>query len=342
MMQTVRTAGVVVLVTLLVWAFAENESLRSQTLPVSVRLVSSPDRLVTPPEDDAAGPGWSSPVSLTIEGSASSIDAFRQAAARGLELTFGEEMPPIDGEGSVDLAVAFARHEAVRASGVTIATADPPALRVRVDRLIDVELPIVVLVDEAELAGPPTPARATASLRLPERRAGELGENAVVTARLGESALSTLEPGRVELVRGVRLAPPEAVAGAPGVQITPPTTDVTIALRSRIASLTLSTTPVHVRLPAAELGRWDIRVAGDTVLRDVTVSGPSELIDRIRSGQLPVVAVVSLTFEDLERGIESKAASFSALPTPLVFRVEDDQVGLSIRRLEPAPGPPGE
>ncbi|MEM7755218.1 MAG: hypothetical protein AAF297_06240 [Planctomycetota bacterium] len=340
MMRIVRTAVVVVVVTLLVWAFAESESLRSQTLPVGLRLAAADDRLISAPEGEADGPGWSGPVSLTIDGSASAIDAFRDAVGRGLEFRLGEEVPTIEGEGTIDLAVAFARHEAVRTSGVTIADVDPPTLGVRVDRLVEVELPIRVTVSEAQLAGPPTPSRATAAIRLPERLRDALGPEATLTADLSADVLETLAPGRVELVRGVRLAAPGGIELEPGVTITPPATDVTISLRSRTASVTLATTPVHVRLPAAELGRWDVRVVGDTVLRDVTVSGPSEAIERVRSGGLPVVAVVSLTFEDLERGIDSKAASFTQLPTPLEFAVEDDQVRLNIRRLEPAPGPP--
>lgn len=338
-MKRMRTAVVVLVVTLLVWVFAENESLRQEPWDGRVRLdPAREDRLITPL---GVGQDWDGSVRLTVEGSAAAIDRFKSLADGSIVLSAGAELPIVEGEHVVEMATALRQHAAVRTSGVSVLDADPPVLTLRVDRLTDREVPVVVEAQDAQFAGPATPSSATAVLRLPARLVETLPSDAQAVARLSAAAVASLSPGRLELVRGVRLSPPAVVAGEGGVSLTPQTVDVSVTVRSRTDSVLLPTVPVHVRLPAVELGRWDVRVSGDTVLRDVRVTGPGEAIARIQSNELPVVAVVPLTFEDLERGIESKPAVFSPLPTPLVFEAENSVVRLEIRRRPEADGDAG-
>ena len=52
---------------------------------------------------------------------------------------------------------------------------------------------------------------------------------------------------------------------------------------------------------------------------------------------MPLVATVSLSFEELERSIPSKEAVFCDLPTGLHFDVANKTVRLKIKRREAAP-----
>ena len=333
-MKHVRTGIVVVLVTLLVWVFAENESLRTQPLEVSVRLEATrEDRLLTP----ASGAGreaWDGGVRLVVEGSVASVERLRTQVIEGVTLRAGEQLQLQEGDNSVDLATALQRHRAF--AGVTVREAEPRSLDVRVDTLEEIELPVAGVAEDVELTAAPSPG--VVRVRAPRRLIEALPDGATAQARLTPAMLASAPEGRLEVIPGVRVFAPEPLGGRPGVTITPPAVDVSVTLRSRSAFTVLATTPVHVRLPAAELGDWDVSIVGASVLRDVRVSGPKDLIERIERNELPVVATVTLTFEDLERGIESKAARFTTLPTPLQFEVEDPTVRLEIRRRDAPAG----
>jgi hypothetical protein len=89
---------------------------------------------------------------------------------------------------------------------------------------------------------------------------------------------------------------------------------------------------VHIRVAPGQLARWQISIPeNDQFLRDVRVTGPSEEIERIRKGELRIIAMVALSSQELQAGITSKAASFSDLPSSLQFLVEDPIVALEIR-----------
>ena len=84
-----------------------------------------------------------------------------------------------------------------------------------------------------------------------------------------------------------------------------------------------------------EADRWVVSVnPEDHLLESVTVTGPSDLIEQIRSGRLTIFATVVLTLDDRDAKITQKDATFSDLPTPLTFEVPDTTVRLSIRTIE--------
>ncbi|MEL7473153.1 MAG: hypothetical protein AAGK04_07540 [Planctomycetota bacterium] len=333
-MKRVRMGIVVIVVTLLVWAFAENESLRAQSLEIAVNVrAGREDRLLTPIAS-REGERWDGGVQVVVEGSVASVERLRATVRDGVELVAGEELTLQEGENAVDLVAALQRHEAFR--GVVVREVEPGSIDLRVDTLEELELPVRGVAEGVRLEGPPVVTPVRVVLRAPRRLIAELleivGDDASAVARLSESMLASLPEGRSQELQSVLVTPPASMVGEPGVTITPPTVDVRVTLRSRTASTVVSTAPVHVRLPAVELGLWDVRIVGEAVLRDVRVSGPADLVASVASGSTPVVATVPLTFEDLERGIESKAAKFATLPSPLRFEVEDSIVRLEIRR----------
>ena len=94
-------------------------------------------------------------------------------------------------------------------------------------------------------------------------------------------------------------------------------------------------------------------VSEDRFLTGVSVTGPRELIEQIRTEKLKVIAWVPLTWEELERaagsgGVIEKPAVFSDLPEPVLkFDAERLTVRLSISRRsstvpESGAAPPGD
>src|SRR5207248_10157585 len=137
------------------------------------------------------------------------------------------------------------------------------------------------------LEGAPEPIPAALKLRVPESLASRTGDDLELTARIDRQSLANLPEGRRVVINNVPVELPEWLRGVEGVRVQPATVSVAVTLRSRVASAVLPTVPVHIRLAPTETGMWDIQVPPESrLLTDVTVTGPSEDVEQIRSGKL--------------------------------------------------------
>jgi hypothetical protein len=71
--------------------------------------------------------------------------------------------------------------------------------------------------------------------------------------------------------------------------------------------------PVQVVLPPVEVGRWDVEIDAEDRFLSAEVSGSEEAIARLRSGAEAVIALASLSSDDLTKRVESKEVSFAVL-----------------------------
>lgn len=333
-MEKVKTAILVTLCTALVWVYAEGRSLQSTRTVVEVGFPMQPGEAYA--VRVVGDQGWRGRVEVQVEGSAASLDGLETVLRRALVFLPGMEgVPRESGEHTVDLRGALHGHPEFQSRGVTVLAAEPAMVRVVVDELTTVRLPIRVEVSAEVLESLDGQAQVMgmneAAVRLPARVAAGLAEGAVVVARVRAEDLSPLQEGNRSTIQ-VRLEAGAGFSGAGVLVIEPAQVAVQLTVRSKTEMVTLPSVAVDVRLPPGELGLWDIEVPeGEQSLRDVRVTGPGELIEQIRSGGLVVRAFVRLSFEDLEAGISSKRAEFSAFPTALRFEVEDGEVELRIR-----------
>jgi hypothetical protein len=341
-----RNLGAIVITTIvavLVWLFAESESLRSREVTAEVSLTTDGqgDRLVTL----GVNPGWTGRVALTLTGPAGTLERVERRLREGVRLTAGMPGVPAEvGTRTVNLREALRNLPLVRESGVTVSRADPAELVVEVDSLRQVEARVVIDAGEAELDGVPEASPPVVLLRGPGRaldRIAAAGREPTVTARVEPASLRNLVPGRRETIARVPLRPPAELEGVPGTRIEPASAEVQLTLRSRMAQVELPAVPVGVWLSASEMARFEVVVRPeDQFIRNVRVSGPSDLIAQVRSGELKVAATVMLGFEELEHGITSKDAVFNLLPTPLRVEADSRLVRFTIRRREPNGTPP--
>jgi hypothetical protein len=124
------------------------------------------------------------------------------------------------------------------------------------------------------------------------------------------------------------------------VRLLPPRADLELTVRSRRTSATVDSVPVQVMLPALLATQWDVATE-QPFFSDVQASGPSELIDQLKRGELRVYAVVALSADELDRAIPSKEAVFTTLPaSPLTFKTDNPIVKLTIARRKEAPTDP--
>ncbi len=335
----VRTFLLVSIITVLIWTFAEAESLTNKTIRVDLAFVNDPQtgRFVEVGENQ----GWSGRAEVVFEGSTASVGDLESALRRGVALRAGSEGVPADpGDYDLDLNQILRSAPEIDNRGVTVVKVDPPRLRVSIDTLVVRDVKVVADVAGALVDGPVETKPAQAKMTLPRSLADRVSPEAVVTARISPDAIGKLVPGRSETIPSVPLEPPAILSGRARVTIQPERADVILKLRTRTDVFTIASVPVHIKIAVGEVGRWDITVPDeDRFIRDVKVSGPSDLVDRVRRGEIRVTAVLPLSFDELERGIATKDVTFAEVPTDLKFDADRTTVRLSITRRDRATVP---
>lgn len=331
--ENARTIVLVTLVAVLVWIFAEAESLTTRTIRPEILFETEDGTSLVLEIDD---PAWRERPSLTIEGSTSAVAAVELATTKPIRLRPGMEgIPTAPGEYTIDLRTALRDAAELTGKGVTVARTDPAAVRLRVDQLEERSLRVEADTSAFELEAPAEVKPAFVKVRLPAAEAAKLTEGAVARARVSAESLSKLVPGRKETVSGVPIELPPGLVASPRVRVDQSRAEVQLTLRTRTASLTLPSVPVYVSLAAVESGRWDVTIPEeDRFITDVKITGPSDAVDRVRRGEFRVTALVVLSFDDLERGIASKEITFCELPTPLTFKADNSKVRVKIQRRE--------
>lgn len=335
MLEFIRNALIVIVITCLVWLFAEAESLRTTQGPAEIVFVTETgsDRVVMLP-DSADKLSGRVMTQVEIEGSAASIDAAERVLRRPLRLTPGMDgVPREPGERMVRLAEVLRSHPDLRQLGITVRKIDPAEVRIMIDQIETRELKVVSPVERDDVEGAVEVRPATVKMRLPASQAKLLAESSVLTARLDADVVRSLTRGRRQTVPGVTLTLPSELTLPGVVALEPRTVDVSLTMRAQVRTITIPTVPVHVRLAPAELGTWDIEIPEqDRFITDVSCTGPFEGIAALEDRSVTLVATLALSFEELERGVTSKEVVFLDLPPGVKAEAVTRSVRLTIKR----------
>lgn len=342
-MNKLKTIALVSFFTVLIWAFAEGESLQTKRTEAEVMFPSQvADGWSVRVAEGQAWRGW---VELAVEGPTASVDGLESVLRQSLSITPGMEgLPRASGEYAVDLRQALRGLPAFRTRGISVLSVDPPTVRVVVDELTLVSLPVVVDAPAGELAAPAqVVGPAEASVRMPTRVAESLPSGAGLFARVRPEALASLREGVRSTVQA-RVEPDEALSAAAGSEllgIDPAQVDVQLTVRSKTASVVVQRMTVDIRGQLDELSEWEITMDPPD-LKDVRVTGPSELTEKLGpGGGLSLRPFVWVAYDELREGTLTKTVEFSdytGYPQALNlrFEVESPEVVLTIRRRSPA------
>ncbi len=326
MSVSVRTILLVTIVSLLIWIWSEGESLISRPVTVRIAFVDDASDLLVRTDES-----WRGTARVKLEGSTIGITSAEAILGAPLRLRPGQPgMPTEPGDRQiVDLTEALRGHPDIKRTGVTIVEVDPPNVVVRIVKLVRRELPVrAELPAELQIAGEATVTPAKVILRMPESAAATLPDTASAAAIVSDDDLRRLrEDGPQTLPAAVRL--PSSLAGVEPLTITPERVTVTIRLKKNVETVALPSVPVWVSLPPTEGTRWNVEVF-DQFLRDVTITGPADLIKQIRDHQIIPIAEVRLSSDELEKSVESKEAVISGLPAGLDCTVASKLVKLKI------------
>ncbi|GMV27563.1 MAG: hypothetical protein AMXMBFR58_35940 [Phycisphaerae bacterium] len=328
----VRTFLIVTTITVLIWTFAEAESLTTRTLRTDLDFAIDPQtqRFIEVTEKNS----WTGRVEAVFEGSTASMGELESLLRRGLVVRPGSgSLPSEPGSYDIDLAQILRSIPEIDRLGVSVTKAEPPTVHIAIDTLVTRDVQIVPVVLGAVVDGIVESKPGRAKMTLPRSLADRLPADATVSATVSADAVEKLVPGRTETVPGVTLRPPAAMNGHPRVIIDPDRADVILKLKARTDVFTMPSVPVHIKIAVGEIGRWEVTVPDeDRFIRDVKISGPSDLVEQVRRGQIKITAVLSLSFDELERGIATKDVVFSEIPTELKFDADRTTVRLRIAR----------
>jgi hypothetical protein len=342
--EVVKTGLLIGVVTVVIWLFAEAKSITELAVETEIRLVAGDDRTIR-----FTGAGWTGAATVRLDGPRSAIDLVSDELSRGLSLALGAPgVPRAQGDYVIDLAEALSNNPPLKGTGVSVVGIEPATVAVHIDQITRLEgVPIRIEIPGVELEREAEVAPQSVSVALPSEVAAQLGERPTVIATPSPEDLRLAEEG-VRYTFRAPLSLPASVPDRSSATISPPTVQVSIVVRRRVESYTVPFAPVWLLLPPNESERWRVTIPPeDQGIEDVVVTGPSDVIERIRTQQMTVVGVVELTDVELERRIEAKAVAFPLLPDSVTVDAAGRPIRLVIEERaapaeSPANPPPGE
>ncbi|MGQ0627019.1 MAG: hypothetical protein ACT4PL_02830 [Phycisphaerales bacterium] len=309
MLDRLRTVALIAIVTLLIWLWAEAESLSTQYLAPGVSFISPENAVAIKVLDPPSA--WNGAVRVRVQGATSALDRAQRELAGGLALNPGVGgIPAGPGEHTVDLREALRQSPSFRELGLMVVDTDPRTVRVAIDTYTTIELPVRADIAGLELDGEPLIDPSTATVRLPSAAALRFARDGYITATPDAEALGSLKSDEPQVLRA-RLS----VQAGPGVpaSVLPPSAQVTLRIRSTREAFTLKAVPVWVTLPRDEVDKWDVAII-DATVPEVTLSGPRDLVRALRERPDSVIASVTLTSQDLKDAIGAKSVTLVGLP----------------------------
>jgi hypothetical protein len=323
--ERLKSFGIVSILAIIVWLFAESESLTEAEVPSRVDIAVGEvnrDKLLVRPVDFPEGR-----VTIEMRGSQAALNRASQLLQTPIRLTAGAPrgIPAIAGTHAVRTLDFVKAWPELAATGVTVDYVTPPQIRVEVQ-----ELRIVTLTPTAQTTGIAIDGEvrfspAEVSVRMPSTLAdAPTRPVSVIIPITPTDQTQRLGPGAQELTLPVQL--PEGLRGLPGVALISPEIKARFTVVDTNITERFTAVPVHVLAPPIELRDWIVEIAPEDAILQVDVRGPRAAIDQLKSNRLSLVAVVSLRDVDFSSDATKKQLRFMVLrdgaTTPLPAGVE--------------------
>lgn len=287
-MEQLKLVSVTVVLTLLIWTTAHQ--LVSETAEIEVIIRPAPTgggavRVETDP------PGLDH-FRLTVTGPKRVVDRVR-------DLVRARELPPLsvtvpdhlEGPQTVDMHEALSRaHDQLL--GLRIDKVDPPEVKVIIDHLQTVTMPVHLDGGLLECDVPPQAEPAEVAVTLPSSVLDRLAVRRVPLAV--EGLLRDKPEGEPLEIPGVPLA---AKLGGAQVSIDPPTVTVRATLRKRSKTGTIMAVPITIQASVETFNRFRVETRdGRTLIsRAITVQGAPAVVDALVAGRTAVTGRIVVT-----------------------------------------------
>ena len=312
---------IVTVIAVLVWLYAEGQAVTEQPKQVEVEFVA-------PGSWDLRIEPGSVSVTATFSASASQMRQVESLLRAG---PMRVEVRPPDAEAVYDETMRLRdilMGTELGQLGVNIVEVTPATARVTVEPLVTREAEVRVEVEPGFHVQRPRVEPRAVELTVPASLA-DLAQREPVRAVLTE--LGTFAVDEEQTVQ-VMLELPQALRARRWVRMQPQTATVTFTITRQTETLTLTSVPINISMSPVMLRRYDVDVADeDLVLHDVVISGPTDVIEQVRSGELAVGAVVQPTVDELEAEVDSLAVELD-VPAGVTVESTVGRVPVEIRR----------
>ena len=306
------TFVVVTAITLLIWIWAAGETRDSATLYARVGFTtpSNFNVIVGPTEDQQ--------VSVSVQGSARSIQRLRTALEEPVRLMTGSNgIPQEAGQHQVSLSEALQGVESFVTGDISVVMTKPSEIEVEIDSMTQLAVPVEAVMGDATLGGEAIANPSTATLTLPSRIVA-LVPDAKVLAEPTKASLEGLDPG----IRHVIIVPlrlPRALRPFEDeIRIEPKSVDLAFNLIMRTSTSTIQDVPVQIAFAVEEHEDFVISVEeADRFLSDVVIEGSTDAIARFEDEMPGVIAFVVIDDENLEAGVIEVPITLWQLPEGL-------------------------
>lgn len=323
MLERLKSFAVVTVIAVTIWLFAEAESLGEYSGVTRIQFVAgdAKDLWVRTSE------GFDGTVTIDIEGSRAALVKARDALAAGIRLTPGMPgVPAGEGRQTVNLLQALEGYRPLEQAGVKVVSIRPQNVEVSVRELVRQSIPVEPMLSGVELAGPAKPNPESARIRLPKKDWESFGPQLRAPATLRTDQLTRLPPsGPVKVDARIQL--PASLIGVEGVELLDATATLEFTIKARFASASFPLVPVQVILPPVDLENWRVRLEREDQALSADVTGPNDVVERLKSSGDRLIAMLPLSSDELDQGIASKEVAFGLLrgstiaPLPESLRV---------------------
>ena len=176
------TYALVTGVAVLIWLWAAMETRDEAPASFRIELIPAANQVVEPNQFT---------VQVQMEGSKLALQNAHQLASREepLRLTVGTELPSASGEHG--LVAALQNSETLTDSGVSIISVNPATIKLLIDELVEVTLPVQVV-----LVAIPSVSKNAVSRRIPVRRSGRTRTLSPPRERVGSLTAEGSSGGR--------------------------------------------------------------------------------------------------------------------------------------------------
>jgi len=287
LLESLETVLVVTVITLLIWLYAEGETIQTDSRPISIRFVAPTTGLaITVPGQE---PGTTT-ISVTAILQASRGDWPRiteWVRNKTVEIEVKAPAPDShDEQQTINLLDALNRSPLTREARAFVKEVTPQSMTVRVQTLETIEMGLRVDPGELELSNEaneePTFSPDKVQVQLPTEDARLVrGQNLKLIARLDKIGPDTLGENTQNVV-AVDLSLPPELENKPHIELARHSVDVTFVVDKLTKQIVLDRVQVRLTISDEITGQYDIQIDPDTQrIIPVTLKGPEEAINYI-------------------------------------------------------------
>jgi hypothetical protein len=321
-LRQIQNVGLVTLIAALIWLYAEGQDVSDVSRQITVTL---PDRVGQNMVVTSANGESSTRLTVTFKGATAPLGQVQAGlgSSATVQLPLDASRLPEGPQGPLTLAPLIAQvhvnpndpaSPTVSQLGVSVVNVDPADLLVNVTELVPVEVPVRFRPPGVQLGASVRIDPAEVTVEVPRAVAEQYAaapDSLAVEAAIRPEQLANMPEGVAQTMT-LNLRQAGILADVKHARLQTRTADVTFTIERQKASYVAPLVPVWLVAPPSELERFAVKLKEQNqVLRDVTITGPRNVIEQLREagGTVRVIARFELTGDQLDRGVTSAPLS---------------------------------